>query len=72
MDWKNGSGQGLARRAHAAFRISARSARAARAAERAATATVIGIVVLRQFPTAAELAGVALVVIGVGLHQAEK
>jgi inner membrane transporter RhtA len=37
-----------------------------------ATATVIGIVILRQFPTPAELVGVALVVIGVGLHQAEK
>jgi inner membrane transporter RhtA len=37
-----------------------------------ATATVIGIVVLRQFPTLAELAGVALVVIGVAAHQAEK
>jgi inner membrane transporter RhtA len=37
-----------------------------------ATATVIGVVVLGQFPTLAELAGVALVVIGVGLHQAEK
>lgn len=36
-----------------------------------ATATVIGIVVLRQFPTPAELAGVALVVIGVAVHQAE-
>ncbi|MEP7172008.1 MAG: EamA family transporter [Aestuariivirga sp.] len=37
-----------------------------------ATATVIGVVVLRQFPTPAELAGVALVVIGVAVHQAEK
>jgi inner membrane transporter RhtA len=37
-----------------------------------ATATVIGIVVLRQFPTPAELAGVALVVIGVAVHRAEK
>lgn len=37
-----------------------------------ATATVIGIVVLRQFSTPAELAGVALVVIGVAVHQAEK
>jgi inner membrane transporter RhtA len=36
-----------------------------------ATATVIGVVVLRQFPTPAELAGVALVVIGVAVHQAE-
>ena len=37
-----------------------------------ATATVIGIIVLRQFPTPAELTGVALVVIGVAVHQAEK
>lgn len=37
-----------------------------------ATASVIGVVVLRQFPTPAELAGVALVVIGVAVHQAEK
>jgi inner membrane transporter RhtA len=36
-----------------------------------ATATVIGVVVLRQFPTSAELVGVALVIIGVGVHQAE-
>ena len=35
-----------------------------------ATATVIGVVVLRQMPTPAELAGVALVVIGVAVHQA--
>jgi len=34
-----------------------------------ATATVIGIVVLTQIPTAAEAAGVALVVAGVGLHR---
>ena len=37
-----------------------------------ATATVIGVVVLRQFPTPAELAGVAFVVIGVAVHQAER
>lgn len=37
-----------------------------------ATATVIGVAVLQQFPTLAELAGVALVVIGVAVHQAEK
>ena len=37
-----------------------------------ATATVIGVVVLRQMPTPAELAGVALVVIGVAVHQADK
>jgi inner membrane transporter RhtA len=35
-----------------------------------ATATVIGIVVLTQLPTAAQLAGVGLVVAGVGLHRA--
>jgi inner membrane transporter RhtA len=35
-----------------------------------ATATVIGIVVLAQIPTPAELAGVALVVAGVALHRA--
>jgi inner membrane transporter RhtA len=34
-----------------------------------ATATIIGIVVLAQLPTAAELAGVALVVGGVALHR---
>jgi inner membrane transporter RhtA len=34
-----------------------------------ATATVIGVVVLAQLPTAAELAGVALVVGGVALHR---
>jgi inner membrane transporter RhtA len=34
-----------------------------------ATATVIGIVVLTQIPTAAEVAGVALVVLGVAVHR---
>ncbi len=34
-----------------------------------ATATVIGVVVLAQLPTAAELAGVALVILGVALHR---
>ncbi|MER5325003.1 EamA family transporter [Streptosporangium roseum] len=34
-----------------------------------ATATVIGIVVLRQFPSVAELAGVGLVVLSVALHR---
>ena len=34
-----------------------------------ATATVIGIIVLTQIPSAAELAGVALVVAGVALHR---
>jgi inner membrane transporter RhtA len=36
-----------------------------------ATATVIGIVVLAQLPTAVEVAGVALVVLGVAVHQEE-
>jgi inner membrane transporter RhtA len=35
-----------------------------------ALATVIGIVVLTQIPTAAEVAGVVLVIAGVGLHRA--
>ncbi|CAN5333200.1 hypothetical protein BH18ACT14_BH18ACT14_20490 [soil metagenome] len=34
-----------------------------------ATATVIGVVVLRQLPSLAELAGVALVMVGVLLHR---
>ena len=34
-----------------------------------ATATVVGVVVLRQFPTAAETVGVALVVAGVAVHR---
>jgi inner membrane transporter RhtA len=34
-----------------------------------ATATAIGVVVLRQIPTPAEIAGVALVVAGVGVHR---
>lgn len=34
-----------------------------------ATATVIGVVVLRQIPTPAEIVGVALVVAGVGVHR---
>jgi inner membrane transporter RhtA len=34
-----------------------------------ACATIIGVLVLRQIPTAAEIAGVALVVIGVAVHQ---
>ena len=34
-----------------------------------ATATVIGIVVLAQVPTTAEVVGVALVMLGVGLHR---
>jgi inner membrane transporter RhtA len=35
-----------------------------------ATATVIGVVVLAQLPSARELAGVALVIAGVALHRA--
>jgi inner membrane transporter RhtA len=35
-----------------------------------ATATAIGFLVLRQIPTVAELAGIALVVVGVALHRA--
>jgi inner membrane transporter RhtA len=35
-----------------------------------ATAAVIGVVVLGQVPTAAEVAGVSLVIVGVGLHRA--
>ncbi len=35
-----------------------------------ATATVIGVIVLAQVPSPRELAGVALVVLGVGLHRA--
>jgi inner membrane transporter RhtA len=34
-----------------------------------ATATVVGVVVLRQFPTAVEVLGVALVVAGVAVHR---
>jgi inner membrane transporter RhtA len=34
-----------------------------------ATATVIGVVVLAQLPSAAELAGVALVIAGVAAHR---
>lgn len=33
-----------------------------------ATATVVGVIVLRQVPTPAELAGILLVIVGVGLH----
>jgi len=35
-----------------------------------ATATVIGVIVLRQFPSITDLAGIALVMIGVGMHRA--
>jgi inner membrane transporter RhtA len=34
-----------------------------------ATAAAVGVVVLRQIPSAAELAGIGLVVVGVGLHR---
>lgn len=34
-----------------------------------ATAVVVGIVVLRQFPAPAEIAGIILVVLGVGVHR---
>jgi inner membrane transporter RhtA len=34
-----------------------------------ATATVIGVIVLTQIPTAPEVAGVILVIIGVALHR---
>jgi inner membrane transporter RhtA len=34
-----------------------------------ATATVIGILVLHQVPSIAELAGVGLVILGVGIHR---
>ncbi|MFC4053051.1 DMT family transporter [Actinomadura syzygii] len=37
-----------------------------------ATATVVGLVVLRQVPTTAELAGVGLVIAGVALHRGER
>jgi inner membrane transporter RhtA len=36
-----------------------------------ATATVVGVVVLRQFPSPADIAGIALVMLGIGLHQRE-
>ena len=36
-----------------------------------ATATVIGVVVLQQLPTAVELAGIALVMTGVALHRSD-
>ena len=34
-----------------------------------ATATAIGVVVLRQLPAPVELAGIGLVMVGVGLHR---
>jgi inner membrane transporter RhtA len=36
-----------------------------------ATATVIGVIVLRQLPTTLDLAGIGLVMLGVGLHRPE-
>ena len=36
-----------------------------------ATATVIGVVVLRQFPSALDLAGIGLIMVGVVLHRPE-
>jgi inner membrane transporter RhtA len=36
-----------------------------------ATASAIGIIVLRQIPSAGELAGIALVIVGVALHRAK-
>jgi inner membrane transporter RhtA len=37
-----------------------------------ATATVIGVIVLGQLPSAVELAGIALVMVGVGLHRPDR
>ncbi|SEG58848.1 inner membrane transporter RhtA [Nonomuraea solani] len=37
-----------------------------------ATATVIGVVVLRQLPSLSELAGIGLVVLAVGLHRSQE
>ena len=34
-----------------------------------ATATIIGVIVLRQIPSAADALGVALVMMGVGVHK---
>ena len=36
-----------------------------------ATATVIGVIVLRQFPSITDVAGIVLIMIGVGMHRAE-
>jgi inner membrane transporter RhtA len=36
-----------------------------------ATATVIGVVVLRQFPSLLDVAGIGLIMVGVGLHRPE-
>ena len=40
-----------------------------RAGQRSAAATVIGLIVLGQVPTARDLAGIALVILGVALHR---
>ncbi|WP_279489578.1 hypothetical protein [Actinomadura sp. KC216] len=37
-----------------------------------ATATVVGLVVLRQVPVPVELAGIGLVIAGVSLHRGER
>ena len=37
-----------------------------------ATATLIGVLVLRQIPSHAEIAGIALVIAGVALHKAAR
>jgi inner membrane transporter RhtA len=37
-----------------------------------ATAATIGLVVLHQIPTAAELAGIVLVIAAVAIHRAEE
>jgi inner membrane transporter RhtA len=37
-----------------------------------ATATVIGVIVLHQLPSPVELAGIALVMVGVGLHRPDR
>jgi inner membrane transporter RhtA len=36
-----------------------------------ATATVIGVIVLQQLPTAGDVVGIVLVMVGVALHQPE-
>lgn len=36
-----------------------------------ATATVVGVIVLRQLPSLTDAAGIALVIVGVGLHRSD-
>ena len=36
-----------------------------------ATAALIGVIVLQQIPTHAEMVGIALVIVGVALHRSE-